>query len=252
MVITGRDHNLESPDDSDAVGKLVRILENTKGTMDIVTVGSLRDVAALYNCCPDLFEEKVEKLWIFAGDAQGTMLETNVFLDETAFLRVMNSGKADIYWIPCFQNGIWTTGPNTSYFTVRHEEVFRNANPDLLAWFLYRYEKSGVDFQDFISQEHDTGAFMPETRNLWCSSILPLVDGSMEHYWKKYCGSHDCGEAFPFGFTEKKVSFREGGKVEWGRGNVVHVFEVYDFDAYVAFSKFILEEIFREFQSKGG
>lgn len=246
-VVIGRDNNLKFLYDADVDDRLVKLLEGAKGKIDVVTVGSLRDVAALYNHCPDLFENKVEKVWVFAGDAEGTMTEYNVSLDETAFLRIMNSGKRAIHWIPCFQNGIWTRGENASYFTMEHSEVFRDADPGLLLWFLYRYEKSGEDFQGYILQKHDTGAFMKEMRNMWCAPLFLLIDGSMEQYWDRYCEKKGQKNRFPFGFVEKKVCFSDGGKVEWGSGNMVHVFEIYDYDEYVALSKFILEDIFRNF-----
>lgn len=246
-VIMGRDRNLESVDDANVSEDLKRILERAKKEIDIVTVGSLRDVAALYNYCPTLFEEKVGKIWVFAGDAEGTITEYNVTLDERAFLRVMNTEKLEVYWIPCFQNGAWTKGTNASYFTIEHSEIFGQADQELLAWFLHRYEKSNADFQTYLSQEHDTGEFMEEERNLWCSPILPLVAGRMEQYWKKYCEKQGHENEFPFGFTEKKVSFYGGGKVEWGSGNTVQVFEIYDYEGYVDFGRFILEETFRSF-----
>lgn len=96
-VIFGRDNNLESIYDADVDNDLIKILERTKDKIDIVTVGSLRDIAALYNSSPQLFESKVKRIWVFAGDAEGTMIEYNVALDESAFLRIMNSGKCDIY-----------------------------------------------------------------------------------------------------------------------------------------------------------
>lgn len=62
-MVIGRDNNLKFLYDADVDDKLVKLLEGAKGKIDVVTVGSLRDVAALYNHCPDLFENKVEKVW---------------------------------------------------------------------------------------------------------------------------------------------------------------------------------------------
>lgn len=240
----GRDHNLADRYDAGVSGELVRILENAEGKTDIVTVGSLRDIAALYNASPGLFEKKIDRIWIFAGDAEGTMTEWNVALDETAFLRIMNAGNLNIYWIPCFQNGIWTAGPHSSYFTARHGEILCDADISLQKWFLYRSEKSGADFQDYMEGMHDTGEFMEGIRNLWCAPLFPLIDGSMADYLEAY--NQECGVSIdmPCGFSEKSVLFLKDGGVRYGEGNRMHVFEVYDYEEYVDFMKYILRQVY--------
>lgn len=55
-VIVGRDDNLSAPDDSRCSMELVNALEQADEEIDVVTVGSLRDIAALYNHSPALFE----------------------------------------------------------------------------------------------------------------------------------------------------------------------------------------------------
>lgn len=112
-VYVGRNENLSTPDDSRCSMELIDVLEQANTGIDVVTVGSLRDIAALYNHSPALFKDKVKRIYVFAGDAEGTYTEYNVELDETAFLRIMNSGL-NIYWIPCFQNGLFTRGNHTS------------------------------------------------------------------------------------------------------------------------------------------
>lgn len=243
-VIIGRDHNLQSLYDADVDHRLVELLEDAKGKIDIVTVGSLRDVAALYNHDPELFEQKVGRIWIFAGDAEGTMAEYNVSLDETAFLRIMNWCEVDIYWIPCFQNGIWTRGTNTSYFVTKHEEILHDADPVLLMWFLYRFEKSGANFQSYMKDNKNTVEFMEDERNLWCAPLFPLLDDSMENYLDSYNQEYNLNVDLPCGFSEKRIMFSEGGKVAYGKGNMIHVFEIYDNERYVDFMKYILKRIF--------
>lgn len=197
----------------------------------------------MYNSSPQLFESKVKRIWVFAGDAEGTMTEYNVALDEVAFLRIMNSGKFDIYWIPCFQNGIWTTGNNASYFSVKHDEILQNADYELQKWFLYRFERCSDEFEEYILEEHDTAEFMNETRNLWCAPLFPFIDGSMEDYLYAYNHEFDINMDMPCGFCEKQVIFYEGGLVEYGKGNVINVFEIYDYDQYVDLMKYVLKNI---------
>lgn len=243
-IIIGRSLNLENMYDPHVSDDLVNILKNAKGKVDIVTVGSLRDIAALYNYSPSLFERKTDRIWIFAGDAEGTMTEWNVALDETAFLRIMNSGELNIYWIPCFQKGIWTAGSNASYFTARHEEVLSDADDSLQKWFYYRFEKSRLDFQNYMASPQIATEFMDGTRNLWCAPLFPLIDGSMEEYLEAYNQERNENIDLPCGFSEKRVMFSEGGRVEYGVGNRIQVFEIYDYDAYADLMKYILRRIY--------
>lgn len=184
-VFAGRNENLLSLDDSRCITELIDFLEQADTGINVISVGSLRDIAALYNYSPALFENKVENIYVFAGDADGTYKEYNVELDETAFLRIMNSGL-NIYWIPCFQNGLFTAGNHASFMQIPHMDIFQDTNPKLLNWFLYRFEKQTTDFETWIHAEHDTTEFMKDVRNVWCAPLFPLSDGSMESYLQKY------------------------------------------------------------------
>lgn len=243
-VIIGRDNNLSSLKDPEVSDKLVQTLKDAEGNVKIVTVGSLRDIAALYNSSPELFERKVNQIWVFAGDAEGTSKEWNVGLDETAFLRIMNCENLNIYWIPCIQNETDLFGSNASYFMMKHEEALGNAPYQLQKWFLHRYEKSEMDFAEYMSKDIDVAQFMSETRNMWCASIFPLINGNIEQYLNAYNHERGTNIELPFGFTEKKVLFSEGGKVQFGTGNTINMFEIYDYDEYVDFSKYILRSIY--------
>lgn len=242
-VIVGRDDNLSVPDDSRCSMELVNALEQAGGGIDVVTVGSLRDIAALYNHSPALFEKKVENIYVFAGDAEGTYAEYNVELDETAFLRIMNSGL-NIYWIPCFQNGLFTAGNRTSYMQIPHSEIFQDTDPKLLNWFLYRFEMENTDFETWSQTEHDTTKFMKDIRNIWCAPLFPLLNGSMESYLKKYNETYHENMELPFGFSEQRVTFQENGAVVYGQGQVIHVFEVYNQEEYLKLSKYIMQTMF--------
>ncbi len=242
-VIIGRDENLYDLDDSYCNLQLVDFLRQTKDKIDIVTVGSLRDIAALYNHAPDTFENKVENIYIFAGDAEGTYPEYNVELDETAFLCIMNSGL-NIYWIPCFQNGLFTAGEDASYMQILHKEIFSETDDmKLLNWFLYRFEMGGTDFETYINTKHNMTAFMNDTRNIWCAPLFPLLNGNMDIYLQKYNETYHENIECPFGFSEQKVTFLENGVVRYGEGNTIHVFEIYDYEEYLNLSKFILRTV---------
>ncbi len=242
-VVIGRNENLQDSCDSHCKRELVDYLQHTEGKIDVLTVGSLRDIAALYNHEPDIFENKVENIYVFAGDAEGTYMDYNVGLDETAFLRIMNSGL-NIYWIPCFQNGLFQAGNNASYMQIAHQDILENADTGLLKWLLYRFEMSDTDFESYMKTEHDTANFMADIRNIWCAPLFPILDGSMEEYLQKYNETNEKNIKLPFGFADRRVLFQENGKVLYGEGNVIHVFEIYDYEEYLNLSKFILRTMF--------
>lgn len=89
------------------VNMILNTLANATEKIDIVSVGSLRDLAAAYNRNPQLMHEKVGRVFVFAGEASNhNFMEYNVELDVHAFVAFMQSGL-DIYWVPCFDGGLW-------------------------------------------------------------------------------------------------------------------------------------------------
>ncbi len=221
---------------------ILQWLESSGGGCDIITVGSLRDIAKAYCSDRELFLKKVNKIYVFAGDAQGTYVENNVALDEEAFLTIMNSGL-DIYWIPCFENGLWTTGMNTSYFTVRHSEIFQKEDGALLRWFVYYFLRGPGDYHKYEMSKDDREMFMADIRNIWCAPIFTILDGSIGQYLKKLSAQKGEQVPMPFEFIEKQVEFGSGGRVTYQKGNLIHCFHITQRDAYEELCKFILKEI---------
>lgn len=95
--------------------------------MTVITVGSLRDLAAAFNREPDLFRKKVSRLMIFIGEASAPTLEWNVGLDPHAFICIMNSGLP-VWWVPCFDGGNFKNKGNASYWTARHSDLLSSAS----------------------------------------------------------------------------------------------------------------------------
>jgi len=209
----------------------------------ILGVGSMRDISSAYNRNPSLFIDKVDKIYVFAGDYEGTYLETNVWLNEYAYLNIMNSGLP-IYWIPCFQNGLWTTGNDTSYFNAQYNELFDSTTSNLFKWFLYYYSKDTSDFQTYLSQNHDTTTLMADTRNIWCASIIPMLfNNNYQTYVQQYNSENGTNITEPFSFIEDTVLFTSGGGVQHGIGHTIHRFHTNDRTSYVNFSKWLIKKI---------
>lgn len=195
---------------------------------------------------PDIFEKKVGRIFVFAGDYEGTYSEYNVFLDGDAYSYIMNSGM-DIYWIPCFENGLWTKGNDTSYFTITQDKIFKDVNNKLFDYFMYRWEKKSCNFDEYIYTEQKKEEFSNEIRNIWCAPIFSYIDGSINDYIYEYgIDKGDKSTEIPFEFREINAHFDKDGNVDINNGNNIHVFHIKDREIYEDMSVWILNKMFIE------
>lgn len=160
---------------------IVDTLKASTVPVTIVTVGSLRDVAAAYNTDRDLFRAKVGRVVVFAGDATATTYtETNVWLDTYAFLTVMTSG-VPIRWVPCFDGGLWTAGTRSSWTQYAQADLFpADLDSRLQRFFSYRLRAVTSDpiaWVDAPVEAADRTALTSGQRNLWCAGLLGPVLG---------------------------------------------------------------------------
>jgi len=189
-VYVGLRSELRSPDDTgmdqqanqEGCLAILDILKNSRKKVTIITAGSLRDVAAAYNRDPELFSRKLDRLIIFAGEAENTsFLEYNVALDKNAYIRVMNSVK-NIYWVPCFDSGPMKNKGLASFWQSRHSDLLKGASPAVTNYFLYALSRS-PDTLGYLSElnhpvdqsqlnQYITGSNVP-VRYLWCCSVFP-------------------------------------------------------------------------------
>jgi len=137
------DGRSQAPEFQGGVELILSALRAAQQPVTIITVGSLRDVAAALNREPELVRAKVGRLYVNAGNAQGLQDEYNVTLDPHAFRRVMESGLPTWY-CPCFGEGGPSAGawenPKGGYgtcWTLPQGQVFDRVPRPLLAYFLY-------------------------------------------------------------------------------------------------------------------
>jgi hypothetical protein len=181
---------LRSPEDKclsqakeyqDGVELILRILKNSKEPITIITVGSLRDVAACYNRSPNLFKTKVNKLFIFIGEASKKgHIEYNVGLDENAYVRIMNSGLP-VYWIPCFDGGVWQNHGRASYWKASHKDLLGRVSGKVMNYFIYallkKDEKSPIQYLKNEINRDDKIKVLSLNRNLWCTAVFAHIAG---------------------------------------------------------------------------
>lgn len=183
-------NKLESPDDKglkqskeyqNGVALILTTLRTSKEPVTIISVGSLRDVAASYNRSPSLFKNRVNKLLIFIGEASlKGHVEYNVGLDNNAYIQIMNSGLP-VYWVPCFDGGQWQNNGRASYWRASHKDLLENVSNRVMNYFTYALlrnnEKNPVQYLDRKNNKDDREKVLLMNRNLWCSAVFPYVAG---------------------------------------------------------------------------
>ena len=186
----GLSDKLQTPEDKglsqakeyqDGVELILLVLEKSKKPVSIITVGSLRDIAAGYNRSPDLFKTKVNKLFIFIGEASKKgHIEYNVGLDKNAYIRIMNSGLP-VYWVPCFDGGPWQNNGRASYWKASHKDLLGNVSDRVMNYFIYallrKNEKDPIQYLENEINEDDKEQVLSMNRNLWCSAVFAHIAG---------------------------------------------------------------------------
>jgi len=184
----GLRHNLTTPEDSGTwqedqkgVELLLEALRQSPRPVTVITVGSLRDVAAAYNREPTLLRERIDRLFVFAGEAsQEGFVDYNVDLDINAYIRIMGS-DLPVYWVPCFDGGLWKNNGHASWWDASHSDLLSKASKKALNFFIYalqQEDRAAVDPIRYIDGDVDTNArekIFAMTRHLWCSSVFAYV-----------------------------------------------------------------------------
>lgn len=175
---------LARPDDTGAsqakeyqggVERILKILAESDRPVSIVTIGSVRDVAAAFNRSPELFTRKLGRLMIFIGEASDPgLIEYNVSLDVQAFRRILESGLP-VYWVPCFDGGVWQNQGRASYWKATQAELLGEVPKRLMNYFIYALTQSTEDpilFLDRPITSEQANGILGLDRNLWCTAIF--------------------------------------------------------------------------------
>lgn len=158
-----------------AVALILDALRRSEEKVTIFTTGSLRDVAAAVNRQPELFRQKVARLYVNIGDASGSM-EYNVGLDRAALVCILRSGLP-VYWCPCFDGGSFKPGRGyATYWAFGQADVLKTAPAGLQNFFIYALTKpEGVDPVAFLSTPQEAAVrdrVFSMRRNMWCTGPM--------------------------------------------------------------------------------
>jgi len=175
------DQALDVPDEfQGGVRMILRVLRESPVPVKMIAVGSVRDVVAAFNREPELFRLKVDQLLVFIGEASDPKYrEYNVDLDPQAYVGLMRSGLP-VYWVPCFDGGLWQNRGHASFWKAKHEDLLRRASPALTQYFIYALEHERSDPIKFLSlpvNPERRAKLWAGERNLWCTAIFGTVSG---------------------------------------------------------------------------
>jgi hypothetical protein len=191
------------------VDLMLEQLRRATGRVDIITVGSVRDLVAAFNRQPTLFHDKAGRIMVFIGEAaKRDYREYNVELDPSAFIGLMRSGL-NVYWVPCFDGGLWHNAGHASFWQASHAALLSNAPPSLVQYFIYALEKEKADPIKFLGEPVNSArreALFKQTRNLWCAAIFRglVTGGAVEG---KY-----------FAFEPVDVTVGDDATIQYGEG----------------------------------
>ena len=252
---SGLSDKLQSPGDKGlsqakeyqyGVELILSTLRTSEEPVTIISVGSLRDVAAGYNRSPDLFKNKVNKLFIFIGEASKKgHVEYNVGLDKNAYIRIMNSGLP-VYWVPCFDGGVWQNHDRASYWKASHKDLLGRVSDRVMNYFIYallrKSEKNPIKSLENEINQDDKNKVLSMNRNLWCAAIFAHIAGrSFVRHGNKFisvpmnASYKKEREIKPFRFDEVSVLVDEQVNVSYeqtGRANKIRQFHVLTPDIY--------------------
>lgn len=176
------DTGLDQPEQFQAgVELLLETLRESPVALNIITVGSVRDLAAAFNREPELLREKAARVMSFIGEASTSFMEYNVTLDPAAYVCLMRSGLP-LYWVPCFDGH--REGPeminngHASYWEASHEALLQDCAMELLQYFIYCFEKQTAPPLEFLSRPPEAESIIrlfDMKRNLWCTAVFTAL-----------------------------------------------------------------------------
>ncbi len=170
----------QPPSGQKAVEGILRVLRTSKDPVCICTVGSVRDIMAAFNRDASLFHRKVRMFLAFIGEASDPQfLEWNVQLDPQAYVAMMRSGLP-VYWVPCFDGGLWQNHGHASFWRISHRDLLQNTSPQLLQYFIYALEKRHEEPIAFLKEPVNSQSLerlLQGERNLWCTAIFGVMSG---------------------------------------------------------------------------
>lgn len=230
------------------VEMILDLLEKREGKVMILTVGTVRDVAAALNRNPGLFRKKISRLYLntgIYGFPQGRF-DVNLEKDRNAFLAIMKSGLP-VYWAACFGENNYET-----YWQADQRRVLQTAAPRLQNYFLYAFSKGTgkigpiagkaiLDPMEFLRrplEKEEMERMYSMARNMW--STITFLDAAGLNIYRNERGEYIAArqpvgdftqEIKPYSFKRMKVYIDDDGRVHPEKPGNIEVFVLQKEDA---------------------
>jgi len=201
---------------------LLTELRRSPTKVTVFLVGGCRDVAAAYNREPGLVREKLQALYINAGNGPGgPQWETNVWIDPHAYQRLLTA-ELPLYWCPCW--GVEPRRPSpddvrdqracNTLFMANQATVLSRCCPAVRNFFTYCLTRATADPLAFLGSPPQPPP--PGLRPMW--STAPMLHAAGRHVYR--CGDADFAALTP---EEARRRGLAGAEVELYRFDPVRV-----------------------------
>jgi hypothetical protein len=254
------DKGLDQPERyQQGVRVILDVLKKVQQPVTIITVGSMRDVAAAYNREPGLFRAKVGRVFASIGEARGKGREYNVDVDPAAYSRMMGA-DVPLYWVPCFDGGIGRNEGNASYWRAKHSELLADAAKPVMNYFIYallrKKEPDPVASLLAKTLKDDCAKVLAGERNLWSAEFFPYAVGRKYVVRNGRCLAvpedevrSDDRAVEPFKFVPVAVRVDAQGREWLGGGpgsHTVNRFQIVDRQAYAETMTSVVRQLIGE------
>lgn len=241
----------------------VATLKKSSQPLTVVSVGSLRDIAAAWNRYPDVLLEKINRIYCFIGEASlSSFKEYNVELDQNAFISIMNSGLP-IYWVPCFDGGLWKNNGSASYWQTKQKDILEGVSDEVMNFFRFALlEPQRVvnidNFNEPVKEEVRIN-LNENLRNLWGAAVfthaagIPLVERNGHWSVSRNTVKIRGGSDRLFSFEPINIWVDPGGVVHYessSKSHTVYRFKVIDKKNFAKAMTEITNDIFRNIEWK--
>ena len=170
---------------------ILKALRESTQPVYIITTGSVRDVMATFNREPQLFREKVARIYVNAGNSGGGDLYWNPSLDPQAYIQLMRAGLP-VYWCPCFGGletledlaaGRLPVQQYQTFWQFRQADIFGALSQPWQNFFLYALGQkivSQVDPIAYLSRAPEPALRAEQwkqNRNMWSTASIIHASG---------------------------------------------------------------------------
>lgn len=132
----------------------LRLLQESKEKVEVVSTGSARGLAVAYNRDPELMKQKISRIHFCAGSSSDKFREWNIELDTLAAFRLLSS-DLPIAIYPCAtENGPFDKGQNNTFWALDSLNFILDMDVPLKKYLLFSLlYKDRTDFLSYLETE---------------------------------------------------------------------------------------------------